>query len=148
MTETQYLDLKQVITEAIQSAWGNDCQIAFGRPLTAFSALPRALVGLARAVERRSTGVHTITNSWSFEIIGAFATPTTEIEPFQMSKIQLLVNQLEPEFETSTEIEVRDGFGEYGFLPEVSSIECVEPEDEDQFVMVKLTLRVQTEVFV
>lgn len=146
-TFEHYEDIRSQLETAVHAAWGETCTISFGRPKTALASLPRAIVALSGPVSREVNG-HTTTNSWSFEVLGAFAIPTAEDQPFQMARIQELIDELEPEFPDDGSITIRDGFGQYGFMPRVSEFEAMEMDDADGFVSVRVVFQVETEVLI
>lgn len=140
--------LRAQILDDIQAAWGETIKVAFGRTFEPFTNLPRAVVTLYGGdVTRKGSALRTVRQSWGFEIAGFFALPSSgDLEPEQMAKIDLLLQQLEP----YSEVSVPSSPGPYAGIADIFSVANFSPMpfvEGDGYYGVRLRFECETEVY-
>lgn len=147
---SQYTTLKAALIVDIKAAWSG-VTVAFGRPLLPFTSMPRAVVTLGKVTYRKS-GMRSMDKTWPFQIAASFeltdVVGAAELEPVQISKIELFIAQFLPETDDGT---VPTAAGAYAGITNrflITGFEAVEPGPEDEAYVVTIDLEIVTEVHV
>lgn len=143
-----YATLFSQISTDIVAVWGvSSTEIYFGRPLQPKTTYPFSVVELVDSgVQRVRSGVRARAEEYTFEIMGAFAWPSSTsggLLALQLAKAKLLGDRLTPSVTEAAGViaspSAYAGIGRGMFVPQV---QCPPAEQGDAFYTVIVTFTV------
>ena len=143
---SHYRTLREEIRNRVRTAVPG-CKIAYEEAVEPNSTLPRAIIACDEDAVSRNTRGRSCFLDWTFQIYVMVAVPSDDVAGAQWDLIDTIVMQLDP-FNESTVPAPPGAFAGLSNNFGVTSQQSIPWAVEDDFIAVRLTFEVQTEVYV